>query len=91
MHAASASPSHIDLVVGDSVVHDTATVVYTEAITTCPDLCSVPHVLVSWGRLIKAIVLDIFKDIHKVLGSLGEPFHITMNPIVQGWHSGELS
>ena len=56
---------------------------------SCPDLCSVPHVLVSWGKLIKAIVLDIFKDVHKVLGSLGEPFHITMNPNVQGWRSGE--
>ena len=60
MHAASDSPSHIDLVVRDSVVHGTATVVHREAITSCPDLCSVLHVLVSWGKLVKAIVLDIF-------------------------------
>ena len=71
MHAASDSLSHIDLVVAESVVHDTGTVVHREAITSCPDLCSVLHVLAFWETLIKAIVLDIFKDVHKVLGSLG--------------------
>ena len=43
---------------------------------------SVPHVPVPWGTLTKAIVLDVFKDVHTGLGTLGPPLHISMNPNV---------
>ena len=43
---------------------------------------SVPHVPVPWGKLSKAIVLDVFKDVHIGLGTLGPPLHIPMNPSV---------
>ena len=37
---------------------------------------------VPWGKLTKAIVLDVFKDFHIGLGTLGPPLHISMNPNV---------
>ena len=43
---------------------------------------SVPDVPVPWGKLSKAIVLDVFKDVHTGLGTLGPPLHISMNPSV---------
>ena len=30
----------------------------------------------------KAIVMDVFKDVHTGLGTLGQPLHISMNPNV---------
>ena len=41
---------------------------------------SVLRVPVPWGKLSKAIVLDVFKDVHTGLGTLGPPLHISMNP-----------
>ena len=40
------------------------------------------HVPVPWGKLTKAIVMDAFKDVHKRLGTLGQPLHISMNRTV---------
>ena len=42
----------------------------------------VSHVPLPWGKLIKAIVMDAFKDVHTWLGTLGQPIHISMNPNV---------
>ena len=42
----------------------------------------VSHVPVPWGKLTKAIVMDVFKDVHTWLGTLGPPIHISMNPNV---------
>ena len=42
----------------------------------------VPHVHVPWGKLTKAIVVEVFKDVHAGLGTLGQPLHISMNPNV---------
>ena len=43
---------------------------------------SVPHVPDPWGKLTKAIVLDVFKDVHTGLRTLGPLLHISMNPNV---------
>ena len=43
---------------------------------------SVPRVPVPWGQLSKAIVLDVFKDVHTGLGPLGSPLQLSMNPSV---------
>ena len=40
------------------------------------------HVPVPWGKLTKGIVLEVFKDVHTGLGTLGPPLHISMNPNV---------
>ena len=37
------------------------------------------HVLVPWGKLTKAIVMDAFRDVHTGLGTLGPPLHISMS------------
>ena len=42
----------------------------------------VPRVPVPWGKLTKGIVLEVFKDVHTGLGTLGPPLHISMNPNV---------
>ena len=42
----------------------------------------VSHVPVPWGKLIKAHVMDAFRDGHTGLGTLGPPLHISMNPNV---------
>ena len=43
---------------------------------------SVPRVLFPWGKLTKALVFEVFKDVHTGLGTLGQPLHISMNPNV---------
>ena len=42
----------------------------------------VSHVPVPCGKLTKAIVMDVFKDVHTRLGTLGPPLDISMNPNV---------
>ena len=37
---------------------------------------------VPWRKLTKAIVLDVSKDVHTGLGTLGPPLQISMNPPV---------
>ena len=40
------------------------------------------HVPVPMGKLTKAIEMDVFKDVHTGLETLGPPLHISMNPNV---------
>ena len=43
---------------------------------------SVPRVPIPWGKLIKATVLEVFKDVHTRLGNMCQPLHISINPNV---------
>ena len=42
---------------------------------------SVPRVLFPWEKLTKAIVFEVFKDVHTGLRTLGLPLHISMNAV----------
>ena len=43
---------------------------------------NVPHTPVPWGKLTKNILQDVFQDVHRRLGTLGPPSHISMSPNV---------
>ena len=76
-------PSSIDpaaLNCGDESI--AAVVAEKKSVVSSVSQSSVPHVPVPWGKLTKAIVLDVFKDVHTGLGTLGPPLHISMNPNV---------
>ena len=94
LHGCSATKSHpvelsghvypVARSLGDEIeVHSTAAV-ETKVKPVESKQCenSVPHVPAPWGKLSKAIVLDVFKDVHIGLGTLGPPLHISMNPSV---------
>lgn len=42
---------------------------------------------VHWRKLTKVIVLDVSKDVHTGLGTLGPPLQISMNPNVTPVHA----
>ena len=77
----SGPPSSIDPVApncGDESI--AAVVAKKKPVVSSVSQFSVPHVPVPWGKLTKAIVLDVFKDVHTGLETLGLPLQISMKP-----------
>ena len=76
----SGPPSSIDPVAPNCGYESIAAVVAEKKpVVSSVSQFSVPHVPVPWGKLSKAIVLDVFKDVHTGLGTLVPPLHISMN------------
>ena len=76
-------PSSIDPVVPNGGDESIAAVgAEKKPIVSSGNQFGVPRVPVPWGKLTKGIVLEVFKDVHTGLGTLGPPLHISMNPNV---------
>ena len=76
-------PSGIDSVppnCGDESI--AAVIAEKKPIVSLVSQFSVPRVPVPWGLLIKATVLEVFKDVHTRFGNLCQPLHISINPNV---------
>ena len=76
-------PSSVDPVpanCGDESI--AAVVAEKKPIVSLVSQFSVPRVPIPWGKLAKATVLEVFKDVHTRLGTLCQPLHIFVNPNV---------